>query len=173
MMRKANKEKKKLSVTKKDLYSEVEGNPLYNFSRMVYTEVYEFRIRKYLFENNKLSAKGFLFNNDVLTLPGIAKRTAKGELLIDPFLVELKNRFELSQNLFNAGNELLAFLVDVDDALYDKIKSSGNNKDVFNDVNVSTEVSKAYERMMKTLVNFDINNYILNNKELDKLSSYK
>ena len=169
-MRKLNKEKKKLVITKKDLYTETEGSPLYDLSRMAYTDIYEVRIRKYLFEKGDLSAKGFLFNSDVLTLPGIAKRNAKGEILLDNHILELLDRFKLSQNLFNSGNELLAFLVDVDDALYDSIKAAPNKEDVFEGEFVKEEVKKAYSRIMRTIIDFDVNNYILSRDELQELA---
>jgi len=175
-MRKANKEKKKLEVTKKDLYSNIEGTPMYEFSRMAYTEMYEFRIRKYLYEMGKISPKGFLFNKDVLTLPGLAVKNKEGEVLIDSYITGLFARFSLSQKIFNSGNELLSLLVDVDDSLYKVMMSeqvSSSNEDVFSNEDVKEEVNKAFERLSHVLLNFEINNYILGDEVLDEMSMPK
>jgi len=171
-MRKANREKKKLEVTKDDLYSNIEGNPMYEFSRMAYTEIYEFRIRKYLYEMGKISPKGFLFNKDVLTLPGLAVKNKNGEVLIDSHITGLFARFTLSQQIFESGNELLSFLVDVDDALYNAMTSGdhANTEDVFDNAIVKDEVNKAFGRLSHVLVNFEINNYILGDSVLDEMS---
>jgi len=170
-MRKVNKEKKKLEVTKADLYSKEEGTPMYDFSRMAYTPLYEFRIRKYLYGIGKLSPKGFLYNNDVLNLPGIAIKNKAGEVLIDSYLTELLARFTLSQQIFNSGNELLSLLVDYDDALYDAMIKSDETEDIFKSEVVKEEVNKAFARMEKVILNFEINNYILGDSVLDELSS--
>lgn len=172
-MKRANKEKKKLTVTRKDLHTEDEKSPFYDLNRMAYTGIYEVRIRKYLFEKGQLSPKGFLFNNDILTLPGIAKRNGKGEILLDNHINELLERFRLSQNLFNSGNELLALLVDVDDALYERIKDAPNKDDVFQGEEIKIEASKAYDRILDILIDFDVNSYILNEEELSKLAIKK
>jgi len=176
-MRKVNKEKKKLEVTKKDLYSNIEGTPMYEFSRMAYTEMYEFRIRKYLYETGKISPKGFLFNKDVLTLPGLAIKNKDGEVLIDSHITGLFARFSLSQEIFNSGNELLSLLVDTDDALYAVMTSKqvdqASSEDVFSNEDVIKEVNKAFDRLSHVLLNFEINNYILGDEVLDELSMPK
>ena len=76
-MRKENKERKKLEATREDLFTNEESSPLYDFNRMTESGIYQFRIRKYLYETGKISAKGFMFNRDILTLPGIAKKNKK------------------------------------------------------------------------------------------------
>jgi len=173
-MRKLNKEKKKLILTKEDLHTDDEKSPLYNFNRMSATPIYEYRIRKLLYEENSISAKGFLFNSDILKLPGLAKKNKKGEIFLNTAIMGLLIRFNLSQEIYNSGNELLSLLIDFDDHLYDKINSVvsdlPDNVDVFSKEEVGIEVNKAYERITMLIVDFKINNYIIGKEELSKLA---
>lgn len=168
-MRKINKQRKKLVVTRDDLFTEDEKNPLYNFNRMTYVPLYEYRIRKYLYEIGKLSPKGFLGNGDILSLPGIAKKDINGNIHLDEGINSFLTRFSLSQQMINSGNEFLGLLVDVDDALYEKMIKGGENESVFENDDIVKEVSKAEKRMSMALLDFEMLNYIQSKEELADL----
>ena len=173
-MRATNKEKKKLIVTKKDLHTDDETSPLYNFNRMTETPIYEYRIRKILYSEGLLSKKGFLYNDDILKIPGIAKKDRKGEILLHDKIANLLLRFNLSQDIYNSGNELLALLIDFDDPLYDRIFSRMIDpapiEDLFSGEDIEKEVNKAYERVTMHLVDLELNNYLIGNEELAEIA---
>ena len=159
-----SKKPKIKTITRLELATMDPDNPLYNLNRMATIPIYQYRVRKRLFETNQLSAKGFLNNDDILVIPALAKRTTDGEIALNDIVHDEINRYLLSNKILESGNELLSFLIDYDDALYTAIIEfpKKGDENVFENEEVQEAVRNAYNNISSKLLDMEIMLTILN-----------
>lgn len=163
--------KKDLLLTREDIKKNINDPKINNLDRMLNLPLYIYRVKAMLYEGKQISARGFLFNDDIYSLP-IGKKNAKGEILIDSKIMEFMNRFMLAEEFVDKGDTLTAFLVDHDDIFYDSFvdgtyhglvdKNANANEQYVNDFN------EAYIRTSNLLLNYQVSGMISNDEVLTR-----
>lgn len=122
-MKKESRIVKNQVLTEKDFRSSLKDAKIKKFVDMLSSNLYGFRVKEALYKEEKISAKGFLYNDNIYNLP-LGKRNDKGEILIDNSLLPIFDRYLLAEEMTLNGDALTAFMVDHDDSLYQVIKAN-------------------------------------------------
>jgi len=129
--------------------------------------IYQLRIRKLLFEEGLLSAKGLLNNEDILILPGIAKRTPAGTIALHEGVFKELSRYSLVEKLAKEGNMFLSILLEYNDQMFAPIlevleqqKESGNETDLFSTEKVKEATNTAYINITDILLDHAVSELI-------------
>ena len=162
-MREVNKYKKKKAeqekLTASDFMAALGDTKVELFMNMLRTETYAFKIKKYLFENKKLSVRGFLYNDSVFNLK-LGKKDDKGNILIDNGIIDIFDRYMFSSEMAKNGDALTAFLIDHDDKLHEILKENTSKEKKMTEDDYVKEFSQAYNRVDAHVLNSIVNNYI-------------
>ena len=165
-MRKENKLKKALELNKQDFENDSKGKGARSVYRMLETPIYEFYVKKSLYEAGKLSYEGFLNNDNVYDLR-LGKKDSSGAILLSNAIIDVYERYLFSIKLFEAGDIVTSFFVDHDDDFYAFI--TDKRKKTTDEVNFEFEVT--YRKMSNAILAYQSNMYM--NKEDDKKSAEK
>ena len=126
-MKELNKAKKNLILTAKDFGKALGDSKVKKFTDMLNNNLYHYRVKLALYRADKISPKGFLFNNDIYNLP-LGKKNAKGEILIDNDILVIFDRFLLGEQLVKKGDALTAFISDHSDELYEALRTNATKE---------------------------------------------
>lgn len=172
-MRKINREKKKVILTKEDIKKGLKDSSIDSFDKMLNTDLYSFRIKQYLYSDKKISARGFLFNDDIYNLP-LGKKDRKGNILIDDGIIKIFDRFLLAQTFVEDDDVLVGFLVDSSDLLYETIcKIADKGEEVVTESDYVSVLNVAMSEIFDIITVQEIENFIFKDTELTKLANKK
>jgi len=155
--------KKDLLLTKEDFKKGLTNGTIDTLDRMLHTPLYTFRVKEALYSKKLISPKGFLFNDNIYSLP-LGKKNSKGEILIDDDILKLLDRFMLGEEFADKGDALTAFMIDYDDILYDVFLNQV--EDITKD-EYTYEFSKAYSRVTDLLLSYQVSDRINDDPELN------
>ena len=116
----------------------------------------------------KISAKAFLYNDDIFNLP-LGKKTAKKELLIENGIMKIFDRFLLANNFIENEDYITALLVDADTAFYTKLMKMMNSKERQNNEKYVDDVNEAFAAINKNLLHLEIETFLNTDKALQDL----
>ena len=161
-LKKAKKESKPKQLTKEYLLKNLKMKGIDKLEIMLATPLYELKVKKALFEAKKISVKGFLFNDDVYSLPlGIIK---KGEVHLSNDVLRVLDRFMLSLDFIEKNELMTSFLIDTDDNFYSTLISCAGKPEKEDDYNHSFNMSVV---MLKDVIlEKTVTKYLIDNKAL-------
>jgi hypothetical protein len=117
-------------LTEEDFREALGDSKINKFVAMLGSNLYGFRVKLALYQDNKIEPKDLLYNDNIFSLP-LAKRNDKKEILIDNSLLAIFDRYLLAEEMTQKGDALTAFMVDHNDELYQVIKqNSGEQKKI-------------------------------------------
>jgi hypothetical protein len=155
-MREINKAKKAAELTPKDFAKAIGNNKIEALTHMLRSDLYAYRIKKYLYDEGKISPNGFLFNDNIYNLP-LGKKDAKGEILIDSGIMAIFDRFMFSDKLAEKGDALTAYIVDHDDALYEVLMQNVSKEKKISEDEYIQVFNEAYKRVSTIILDAQIN----------------
>lgn len=170
-MRKANKEKAKRKLTKRDIKKALTSSNMDLFDAMLHDELYSFRVKKHLYDTDQISKKGFLFNDNIYVLP-LGVKDHKGAIMIANPIMEIFDRYTLAKEFAEKGDVMTAFLIDSSDSLYNTIKNSLKDKGTEGEMNEKEYVvafNTAYLEVNAALVDHEVTMYLNENPDLQTL----
>lgn len=166
-MREINKIKKAALLTPKDFANAVGNKKVESLTQMLRDDLYGFRVKKYLYDEGKISPKGLMFNDNIYNLP-LGKKDIKGEILIDSGIMKIFDRFMFSDNLAEKGDALTAFIVDHDDALYEVLMQNVSKEKKITEQEYIQVFNEAYKRVSNIILESKITS-LLNDKKLKSI----
>lgn len=155
-MRKENKIKKALILTEEDFKKDAEKKGLKSIYEMLRKNpVYEFYVKKALYEAKKLSYKGFLNNDDIYKLK-LGRKNTNGDILISNHITGVFDRYLLSTEFFEKGDIVTSFMIDLNDTFYDFVKSEGKK----DPEKTNFEYEMAYKTISNSVLAVTISDYL-------------
>lgn len=171
-MRKLNREKTKREaqniLTKEDIKKALSDNSVDLFDLMLNTGVYEYKVKRYLYETGKLSVRGLLLNDDMYVL-SLGKKEDDGTIMIDNGILALFDRFLMAKKCAEAGDTTTALLIDFSDTLYDVILKDKENKGTDKQLTKEEYVgifNTAYTQVTSSVLDQEVMHYIESDKAL-------
>jgi len=140
------------------------GGRAVTLGRMLNNEQYSYKIKALLYSKGKVSARGFLLNNDIFNLP-LGKKDPKGVILIDSDVMGILERYELSDSLAAKGDGLTAFLVDNSDTLYKVLSEFDSDKAISEEEYVQV-FNLVYNEISSKLTGMFISDFISKDPKL-------
>lgn len=169
-MKKGMPKAKDLVLTKKDFIDARNNDKIVHFTKMLSNNMYAFRVKLALYCAKKISPKGFLFNDDIYSLP-LGTKNGKGEILIDNDVIPIFDRYLLAESMIEKGDALTAFVVDHSDALYNAILSNKTSEVKMTDQQYIEIFSMAYSTLSNIILDQKINFILTNTPELAEIAA--
>jgi hypothetical protein len=168
-MRELNKFDKKLkektTLTQKDFMEAFKDPKVKKIIQMLNNDFYSFRVKRYLYKENKLSAKGFMYNDNIYNL-ALGKKNEQGDILIDDGILKIFDRFMLSDQIASKGDALTSFMIDHSDHVYNILKKDIESKTKTSLEKYTFEFNKSYNEISTVILDDYITQFLSNNKEL-------
>ena len=155
-MKKASRVIKDQILTEKDFREGLKDEKIKKFVDMLSSNLYSFRVKAALYADKKISARGFLYNDNIYNLP-LGKKNDKGQILIDNSLLEIFDRYLLSEDMTMKGDALTAFMLDHDDSLYAVLRENMTAKDKMTSQEYIQIFSRAYNTTSEIILEHKIN----------------
>ena len=164
-VQKESRVKRKAVLTEKDFIDNMKDAKIEAFQRMLANPLYEHRVRRALYAKGKISAREFLFTEDVYRLP-LGKKSPKKGILIDNMLMEIFDRFMMAQDMVEKNQALTAFLFDMDSTFYHYFVKQAKEKGEIDRDGFTIAFSEAYERITKEMLYRDMVDFMDANDEI-------
>ena len=161
------KKTKKVRVNKTYILANVKhADPMYLEMMLTHKE-YAFIINKFLYETKAISAKSFLYSDNMFTIKMVDLQD-DGSIILKPEVQEVYNRFMLSMELMKAGEHLSSFLIGVDAQFYSAFFSSISEEQDSEkkEKKLVEAISKSLNDISQKLVDMEIMDYIVADKKL-------